>query len=216
MVRAPFVFVAGTAVALLAVSAASARGPFFGGGGFGLGFYAPSAYGYNLWETNPGYYGGGSYREYYNYGRGYGLANFPGPLPGPMYRPDPYALQPPKRLPPSAPPPPPREHLSVPVAVASKSVVYLTVETPADADVWLEGVKSKQSGAARLFVSPPLVQGGKYAYEVRARWKEEGREVEQTQEVAVQAGEKLTVRFPTGPQLDEAPVPKPFPLGEAR
>src|SRR4051794_6183771 len=41
----------------------------------------PSAYGYNLDDRNPGYFGGGRYREYYSYGRGYGLSNFPGPLP---------------------------------------------------------------------------------------------------------------------------------------
>src|SRR4051794_838257 len=41
----------------------------------------PSYYGYALDETNPGHYGGGRYREYYGYGRGYGLADHPGPVP---------------------------------------------------------------------------------------------------------------------------------------
>src|SRR5262249_37440338 len=40
-----------------------------------------SIFGYNLDDPHPGYYGGGRYREYFSYGRGYGLANFPGPLP---------------------------------------------------------------------------------------------------------------------------------------
>jgi uncharacterized protein (TIGR03000 family) len=199
------------AVAFLAAAVpAHAGGPIFrGGSGWGLGFFGPSAYGYNLWETNPGYYGGGSYREYYSYGRGYGLANFPGPLPGPMYRPDTSGILPPKRLPPAYPPPEPASTL----ATSSGRAAYLVVETPLQADVWLEGVKSKQTGTTRLFVSPPLTPG-QYAYEVRARWTEDGREVEQKQEVTVQPGDRRTVRFPTeaGPLLEDAPPPKRFPL----
>src|SRR4051794_11135935 len=41
----------------------------------------PSYYGYPLNDTAPTYFGGINYREYYSYGRGYGLADFPGPVP---------------------------------------------------------------------------------------------------------------------------------------
>src|SRR5262245_29678872 len=92
---------------LLAAVPVRAGGPFFRGGSFGLGFFPPSYYGYNLDDTNPGYYGGSRYREYYSYGRGYGLANYPGPVPGPMYRYEYSSILPPKRLPPLYPPPPP-------------------------------------------------------------------------------------------------------------
>src|SRR5262249_6172990 len=51
--------------------------------------YPPSYYGYNLDEPHPGYYGGGRYREYYSYGRGYGLANSPPPYTGPLWWPNP-------------------------------------------------------------------------------------------------------------------------------
>src|SRR5947209_10549670 len=49
--------------------------------------YPASYYGYNLDDNSAGYYGGIRYQQYYAYGRGYGLANFPGPLPNPLWTP---------------------------------------------------------------------------------------------------------------------------------
>ena len=41
-----------------------------------------SWYGYPINDPSPfNYYGGANYREYYGYGRGYGIAGFPGPFP---------------------------------------------------------------------------------------------------------------------------------------
>jgi uncharacterized protein (TIGR03000 family) len=192
---------------LLAGRPTQAGGPVFGNGGFALEFFAPSYYGYYLDDPNPGYYGGGRYREYYSYGRGYGLANYPGPVPGPMYRSVPSSVLPPKWLPPTYPPPSPPEH-SVAVPSTSGAVAYLLVQTPADAEVWLEGVKTQQSGPARLFATPPLTPNARYAYAVRVRWSEDGRPMEQTQEVILQAGDRLSLQFPTGPKLDLLPTPK--------
>lgn len=194
------------AALLLAAVPGWAGGPIFRGGSFGLGFYAPSHYGYNLDDLHPGYFGGSRYREYYSYGRGYGLANYPGPLPGPVYSPH-YGLLPPHRLPPVHSPPAPPEY-PLPTAPPSSAVAYLTVETPPGADVWLEGVKSRQPGPTRRYVSPPLTPGARYAYAIRARWTEDGREMEQTQEVTFQAGDRLTVRFPIGPDLELLPTPQ--------
>src|SRR5947209_318707 len=50
--------------------------------------YQPSYFGYPLDDYSAGYYGGGRYREYYSFGRGYGVANYPGPLIGPGNPPD--------------------------------------------------------------------------------------------------------------------------------
>lgn len=190
---------------LVATGPVEAGSPFGRGGsfGFGLGFFPPSYYGYPLDDISAGYYGGSRYREYYSYGRGYGLANYPGPVPGPMYRQS--YVEPPKRLPPSYPPPPPPEYTGVP---AARTVAYLTLEVPEDAEVWLEGVKTRQSGPTRLFVSPSLDPGGRYSYEVRVRWPEG----EQTREVVVRPGDRLNLRFPSGPDLEELPTPRPFPL----
>lgn len=193
---------------------ASAGGPFFRGGTswFGMGSLPPSYYGYPLDDMSAGYYGGARYREYYNYGRGYGWANYPGPVPGPLPASqfNFIAITPPKRLPPTAPPPAPPDH-SVPRSTTSDKAAYLTVELPADAEVWLEGVKTQQTGVSRLYISPPLSLGNQYAYTIRARWKDEGREVEQSQEVTVHAGVRLIIRFPVGPALETLPPPNRLP-----
>jgi uncharacterized protein (TIGR03000 family) len=81
-------------------------------------------------------------------------------------------------------------------AVSAGAVVQVTV--PADAEVWVEGDKTRLTGDRREFVSPPLVAGKNYLYTVRARWMEAGRSVEQIQVVAVQAGNRAEVRFPAG------------------
>jgi len=168
--------------------------------------YPPSVYGYNLDDLHPGYYGGGHYREYYNFGRGYGLANFPDPLPASPYiypygdrarimwgypsAPSVTAFEPPTA--PTTPPEP---------------VAYLEVQVPNGAQIWLEGSKTKQTGTTRLFVSPPLNAGEEYTYEVRARWTQDGREVEQTQRVAVHAGDRLHLTFPATPKPELLPAP---------
>jgi uncharacterized protein (TIGR03000 family) len=65
----------------------------------------------------------------------------------------------------------------------------------ADARVWFEGQLTKQHGTERGFVSPQLDAGQEYVYDVRARWTENGREVERTRSVRVRADGTATVDF---------------------
>jgi uncharacterized protein (TIGR03000 family) len=173
--------------------------------------YPPSYYGYNLDDPHPGYYGGGRYREYYSYGRGYGLANYPPPYTGPLAWPNPGAFP---RLPPAM--------YSLPLASDSLSVVplrqpdtaaHLVVAVPEDAEVWLEGAKTQQGGTMRRYVSPPLVPGKEYAYEVRARWTADGHTVERSKTVTVRAGERVDVDFAAEPGRESLPAPRPLPSG---
>jgi uncharacterized protein (TIGR03000 family) len=161
----------------------------------------PSAYGYYLDETNPTYFGGARYREFYGYGRGYGLANFPDSLPN-------FPPPPPLRLH-RAPPAPPV--LAPQVAAPAAPVAFLLVEVPAAAEVWLEGQRMGQAGRIRLYVSPPLTPGARYAYEVRARWTDGGREVEQVREVVVHAGDRVVVAFPRPSEAEDLPAPRALP-----
>lgn len=69
----------------------------------------------------------------------------------------------------------------------------IRVRLPADADLWFEGRKTAQTGAARRFVTPALRPGEDYTYDIRARWTEEGREVTRTHRLQVRAGQQLTV-----------------------
>ena len=59
---------------------------------------------------------------------------------------------------------------------------------PADAEVWFDGEKTKQTGALRQFVSPPLAPGRSYSYAVRVRWTKDGQPVEEERRISVRAG----------------------------
>ena len=76
------------------------------------------------------------------------------------------------------------------------NVASLTVEVPAAAEIWLEGVKTKQAGTMRTFVSPELTPGKEYTYEIRGRWLENGKEIQQTRNVVVHAGDQLPHSLP--------------------
>ncbi len=73
-------------------------------------------------------------------------------------------------------------------AAAGGNVVLLIANLPEDAELWVEGQRTRSQGTARSFQSPPLAPGGIYRYALRAVWREDGRWVSQTREVTVQAG----------------------------
>jgi uncharacterized protein (TIGR03000 family) len=73
---------------------------------------------------------------------------------------------------------------------------HVIVRLPADARIWFDDAAMTTKGAVRQFDSPPLVPGSRYSYNVRAQWAENGREVTQTQQVAVTAGQHVEVDFP--------------------
>ena len=71
----------------------------------------------------------------------------------------------------------------------------ITVKVPANAEVWFEGRKTTNKGPVREFQSPPLAPG-RYVYQVKARWQENGHEVTQMQQVGFFPGEHAQVSFP--------------------
>jgi uncharacterized protein (TIGR03000 family) len=171
--------------------------------------FAPGNYGYNLDDQGRGYFGGGRYTEYYNYGRGgnlSSLANFPGPAPGPQWLYDNRNWIGTQPVRPFAGPVLQQMHTPVP------GCARLTIEVPADAVVWLEDKPTQQTGVQRQFVSPQLEAGATYTYTVKARWTEGGKEVEQVQYVPVQAGNIRVVVFP---MHIPAPGLLPATLGQA-
>lgn len=97
---------------------------------------------------------------------------------------------------------------NVPGSAASGAMgrgAEIEVRLPAGADLWFEGVRTTQTGTYREFVSPPLAPGRDYAYELRASWREGGREVSRTRRVRVRAGDRLDVNFLT-PAKEAEPV----------
>jgi uncharacterized protein (TIGR03000 family) len=79
-------------------------------------------------------------------------------------------------------------------AIPAREVpAYLDVLTPADAEVFIGGQKTVQTGPRRLFYSPPLTPDRAFAYEIQAKWLENGREVTLSRTVRVHAGERVMV-----------------------
>jgi uncharacterized protein (TIGR03000 family) len=200
-------------VGFLHVSAAFAWD--FGGPAYQQGFpKAPPAsyFGYNLDDPQPGYFGGGRYREYYSYGRGYGLANFPGPLPNYPYGYVPKSF----RGYPSA-WSPPRDAVPMPMIVGTaEPVAYLDIKVPPDAEIWIDDARTQQTGSDRTFVTPPLPVDRASTYEIKAKWTEAGRSVEQAQIVLVQPGRRIPVTFPADTAIGGGDEPGRFPLATQR
>jgi uncharacterized protein (TIGR03000 family) len=76
----------------------------------------------------------------------------------------------------------------------------------ADAEVFFEAINTRQTGLKRQFQTPPIQAGGTYFYKVRARWKQDGKEVDLVRTVAVRANESFVADFT---QTEPAEVPKP-------
>ncbi len=96
--------------------------------------------------------------------------------------------------PPEEPRPAARADAAPPADRQDRATVEIRV--PADAAVWVDGYRTRQTGAVRTLSTPPLQPGETYAYDVRARWTENGAPVEQTQTVVVKPGERSRVTFP--------------------
>ena len=80
------------------------------------------------------------------------------------------------------------------------NTAHITVHMPAKAQLWVEGTKTNSTGLVRELETPPLTPGSRYRYDIKASWKENGREVTQTQYVEVSAGAHFNVTFPTTAQ----------------
>jgi uncharacterized protein (TIGR03000 family) len=86
-----------------------------------------------------------------------------------------------------------------PTAAEPDTSAHLTVNVPAGARVWFDGWATTSKGPVREFVTPSL-KPGRYSYEVRGRWNENGHEVTQTRQVKVTPGAHVTVSFPVPPK----------------
>jgi uncharacterized protein (TIGR03000 family) len=80
--------------------------------------------------------------------------------------------------------------------VAAEAAAVVTVQVPADAELWFDGARTAQTGPSRSFQSPPLKTDKTYHYVVRVRWVEDGKAVEQIQVVDVRGGQQARARFP--------------------
>jgi uncharacterized protein (TIGR03000 family) len=72
---------------------------------------------------------------------------------------------------------------------------YIRLRVPKSAEIWVDGVKTKQTGELRYFFSPPLTPGKKYSYQMRLRWMKDGKPVEETHSILVEAGQTIRRDF---------------------
>jgi uncharacterized protein (TIGR03000 family) len=82
---------------------------------------------------------------------------------------------------------------------SSNAPAYITVSVPAGSRLWFEGRPVHSMGRVRQFRSPPLAPGHEYVYDIRARWRQHGRLVTQTRQVAVSSGGAIAIKFPYHP-----------------
>jgi len=92
---------------------------------------------------------------------------------------------------PSAVRPAKRETLPAPKStmLPADRAAKIELRLPADAAVWIEGQRMKQTGSVRQFVSPPLAADQTYHYDVRVAWRENGRDIATTRHLSVRAGQ---------------------------
>jgi uncharacterized protein (TIGR03000 family) len=94
---------------------------------------------------------------------------------------------------------PDTEYASIPppaTAAAPASTAYVSVEVPGNAEVWFDNVRMTETGTVREFVTPPLVAGRDFAYDVRARWMDPaGNLVDRMRHVTIHAGDRVNVNF---------------------
>jgi uncharacterized protein (TIGR03000 family) len=159
----------------------------YGLGGYGLGYggYIPS---YGVYTPGLGAYTAGY--GGYSYATPYAGNGFSGPSV------------------PANPPVNPNANYSSPdqpqQAPANDNAAHLMVVVPESAELWFNGTRMTLTGTQREFFSPALTPGKDYTYEIRARWMENGRPVEQNRSVKVQANSYQVVDF-TRPQTPETP-----------
>jgi uncharacterized protein (TIGR03000 family) len=90
------------------------------------------------------------------------------------------------------------------------ATALIRVRVPADAEIWFSGEKTTQRGDWRLFFTPILIAGQSLDYEVRARWKQDGKVVDQTRKITVSGADRLTIDFlrPASEDIPELPPPR--------
>ena len=72
------------------------------------------------------------------------------------------------------------------------------------AEVVINGLETRSTGAHRQYVSYGLKPGRTYKYEIRARIVRGGRRIEDTRTVYLQAGARRDIAFRFAPEPDQA------------
>jgi uncharacterized protein (TIGR03000 family) len=77
---------------------------------------------------------------------------------------------------------------SIPIAQPPDEQAHIWLRIPAGARVRFNGESTDQTGELRHYVSPSLIPGQSYHYNVQIRWKKNGKPIEVDRTVYVRAG----------------------------
>jgi uncharacterized protein (TIGR03000 family) len=80
-------------------------------------------------------------------------------------------------------------------APVADGLARITVTVPPDAKLTFSGDKTVQTGTVRRFEATELVPGRQYSYEVKATWKEQGREMIRSRHITFRAGDVINLTF---------------------
>jgi uncharacterized protein (TIGR03000 family) len=80
---------------------------------------------------------------------------------------------------------------------AAPNAAHIRVHVPADAKIWVFDHQTTQTGEWRHFMTPAIENGQSLSYEFRARWTENGKEVERTRSATFFPGDRQTIDFLT-------------------
>jgi uncharacterized protein (TIGR03000 family) len=81
-------------------------------------------------------------------------------------------------------------------ATPAAAPARLTIDLPADAKLFVDGVATKGEGPSRNFHTPDLPGGQTFYYELKAELVVDGKPVTETKKVVVTAGDALRESFP--------------------
>ena len=95
-------------------------------------------------------------------------------------------------------------------------VASITVQVPAEAELYFQGQRMSKPGTVRDFVTPPLLTSRDYTYDVRAVWDDrDGRPVVRERQLTVRAGDKIDLDLmaaPSEPEQLSQPTLRTAPL----
>jgi len=92
------------------------------------------------------------------------------------------------------------------------NAVLIGLRVPENAEVWIDGDKTTQTGTFREYVTPPLEPGQKFNYDIKARWVENGKEVIRERKLSFYAGDRLMVNLVALAKKARTQPPPPAPI----
>jgi uncharacterized protein (TIGR03000 family) len=91
-----------------------------------------------------------------------------------------------------------------PVPISGEAHATLVLTFPAEAEVWVNGVKGEgKPDAEWTLTSPALRTGTEYAFEVKARWKANGKTFQYERTTSVAAGNRSKATILNGTEVKE-------------